>query len=198
MPFVAEEIFQEVKKEGDVESVHLAAWPEEPMHKKIARALRARGNAKLLADMTRVRALASDILQLRQKAGIKVRQALRELSVPDVLSKELAALLAEEVNVKQVRTGAAAVELDTVLTPELIREGDVREFARALADARKMLALLPQDKVQVVVGEEGKATLEGVVIPGVSKLSFQTLSDAPHTAELSTGSVRFIINTHAS
>jgi isoleucyl-tRNA synthetase len=197
LPFVAEEIYTEVKAATDAESVHLASWPEEPLHKKAVRVLRRSAETKLISDMNRVRALASDVLQLRQKAGIKVRQPLHKLSVPENLSKELALVLAEEVNVKQVRTGAASVELDTTLTPELVQEGDVREFTRALADARKTLELSPKDVVSLTVSKEGEKTLEDAVLPGVKTISFSELAEAPYSAELSSGAVRFSITVHA-
>jgi isoleucyl-tRNA synthetase len=92
MPFIAEEVFQAVREESDPESVHLSAWPEY--------AAPAAGAAALVDEMVRVRALASEALMLRQKAGVKVRQPLARLSVPDTLSSELAAILADEVNVQ--------------------------------------------------------------------------------------------------
>ncbi len=168
MPFIADAVFMAVRDESDPESVHLAQWPAESLAQKTLRPLRARADTTLLSDMVRVRALASDALQLRQKAGIKVRQPLTKLSVPDVLPKELLQILAEEVNVKRVSTGHAAIELDTELAPELIEEGDKREMASAVAQARKAEGCAPQDAAHAEIRAEGK-----------------------YSAELSTGRVRF-------
>ena len=168
MPFIADNVFMAVRDEHDPISVHLAQWPAESFAQKALRPLRTRADATLLSDMVRARALASDALQLRQKAGIKVRQPLAKLSVPDVLPKKLLQILAEEVNVKRVSTGHAAIELDTELTPELIEEGDKREMASAVAQARKAEGCAPQDAVHAEIRAEGK-----------------------HSAELSTGRVRF-------
>ena len=167
MPFVAEEIFQSVKTAADPESVHLAEWPESP--------LLADGEVEFVEEMARVRELASSALQLRQKENIKVRQPLASLSIPGELSPSLAQILAEEVNVKEIKTGAAELALDTALTPELIAEGDARAFARAVAEARKSAGLSPKDVATAVKDESGE-----------------------YVAELSTGAVRFRLDRNAA
>jgi isoleucyl-tRNA synthetase len=166
-PFLAEDIFKTVKNAEDPESVHLAKWPHPTAP--------AGGEGELIKEMTQVRELASQALQLRQKENIKVRQPLASLSIPGELSPGLAQILAEEVNVKKILTGASALALDTVLTPELIAEGDARAFARAVAEARKALGLAPQDKAEAVKVEGG-----------------------PYSAELSTGLVQFRLDVDAT
>jgi isoleucyl-tRNA synthetase len=194
-PFIAEQVFQIVRTSSDAESVHLAAWPVIQKHEsfigKFLTGNREKDPDPLIACMAEVRAYASQGLKLRQEANIKVRQPLASLSVPGGLSRELMEILAEEVNVKEIFDRAEALALDTNLTPELIREGDVRAFMRALADARKDKGLSPKDQVQLIVGTEGKDVLEGNTFSGVQTMAFGAVMQPAYTAELSFGAVPF-------
>jgi isoleucyl-tRNA synthetase len=201
-PFTAEYVYRKVRTQDEPQSVHLSAWPEVATDTSLWRKLTGGTNEnthndKLIEEMSRVRALASEALMMRQKANIKVRQPLAKLLIPGDLTAELAEILKEEVNVKDIVTGAVGMSLDTELTPELVREGDVREFMRALADARKEGNLSPKDVVTLAVSENAIPVLKDAVFPGVSGVSFGAVA-AGHTAELSFGTVSFSISNNAA
>jgi isoleucyl-tRNA synthetase len=174
-PFVAEDVYRIVKDEKDAESVHLAHWPEYKAGLFDALTGKEKKDAQLIHEMTRVRALTSEALMLRQKEGVKVRQPLASLSIIGELSLEMQKILADELNVKEIRTGAKELALDTVLTPELVKEGDERTLARAVAEARKSEGYAQKDSVKVEMREDGI-----------------------YSAELSTGVVKFSLIRNAA
>ncbi len=125
MPFYAEYLWQAVKEDDDVQSVHLGKWPETGEADKV-----------VLSSMSFVRSVVSRALEARTAVGIKVRQPLSKLSIPERLETEYLQIIADEVNVKEVihsvSPAAETVILDTELTPELVAEGNVRELMRAV------------------------------------------------------------------
>jgi isoleucyl-tRNA synthetase len=138
MPFFAEQLFQGVKDEDDVESVHLSTWPEA-----------GEIDAEVLESMTATRSIVSTLLEARVKAQIKVRQPIAEAQGPE-LSVELQQVVLEELNAKQYKV-ADVVAIDTVITPELQAEGDSRDFIRAVQDLRKKSGLEAQDDIVLTV-----------------------------------------------
>jgi isoleucyl-tRNA synthetase len=149
-PFVAEYVYRRVKKEKAPESVHLAAWPEA-----------GTPDAKLLADMAEVRKAVSEALELRQKANIKVRQPLARLTTPRKVAADAAyaSLVKEEVNVKEVVSGDAAL-LDTEITDALRKEGELRDLVREAQDLRKGAGLSPKDRGVLIVPPERKEAID--------------------------------------
>jgi isoleucyl-tRNA synthetase len=138
-PFYAEQLYQDVTKGKRLQSVHLESWPEAGAYEK-----------QVLDDMQSVRQAVSSALELRQKAGHKVRQPLASLTIPQQFSQELLDIIADEVNVKEVRSGGE-LSLDTVLTDELREEGTIRDLIRGIQDARKKEGCNPADTIHLSI-----------------------------------------------
>ena len=139
IPFTADAIYLELG--GKKQSVHLEGWPKK--HVK---------NKKLLTEMKEVRMIASQGLEFRARAGIKVRQPLSALQLKKskVSTPDLVEILKEELNVKKVtvsKSFSEDVSLDTNITPALKEEGSVREVIRQVQDMRKKQSLEPQDTI---------------------------------------------------
>ena len=88
--------------------------------------------------------IVSQALEVRDKAGIKVRQPLAVLTVPSSagLSDEFLSIIGDEVNVKRVVLGKTFA-LDTNITDELREEGLVRDTIREIQAFRKAENLKP-------------------------------------------------------
>lgn len=116
--------------------------------------------------MAAAREIVTKALEARTKAGIKVRQPIAELRIPVLLGDSFIEVIKEEMNVKKVTVveseDMSSVWVDTVITPELKAEGEVREFMRAVQEKRKQDGLEPQDRVALVVQatSEGRQVLE--------------------------------------
>lgn len=145
MPFLSEWLWQSMKREGDAESVHLTSWSARMEH-----------DEDILVDMAVAREMVSRVLELRMQSGVKVRQPLSKLTHPFNFSPELAAIVAEEVNVKELVKGDK-LELDIALTPELLQEGQVRELVREVQALRKTMNLTPGQKVSLTAHAHDEA-----------------------------------------
>jgi len=142
-PFMAEEIFKNLTGR---ESVHLEEMPM---------ADESLIDEGLNEEMKKTRDIITEALQLRAKAGIKVRQPLASLKMKSPKSKvqsELLEIIKEEVNVKEVRTDADQSEniiLDTEITPELKLEGQAREIIRFIQEMRKEAGYEVDDRINL-------------------------------------------------
>lgn len=152
MPFTAEMIWAEVKNKLDPESVHLCAWGnvEELENSDI----------EAVEKMELVREMVTNILEERNKAGIKVRQPLASATFKtskfDLIknSGEYLGEVMEETNVKSLKfvnsdRSAQVCELDTKITEELKVEGVYRELVRTIQDARKLAGLKVGENVNI-------------------------------------------------
>ena len=161
-PFTAEDIWLRLKHDEDAESVHLAEWP-----------VSIKVNPIVLEQMAQVREIVTYGLEARQKAGLKVRQPLAQLTTKQysfVVSNvsEYLTILQDELNVKKIVFTLKSDEpelpnaiLDTVITPDLKREGEYRELVRAIQDLRKQEGLTPSDTITLTLSENANDIVAG-------------------------------------
>ena len=141
MPFLAERIYLEMG--GERESVHLEKWSE------ISPCVDT--EAEGIKNMSLTRDFASGLLRQRTKAAIPVRQPLASATIKYPLPKVYLDIIKDEVNVKEIFVSEimeGETFIDTTLTEELIREGDVRNLMRSLQDTRKEKGMTQGDMAQ--------------------------------------------------
>lgn len=147
VPFLAEELWSKMVGDG---SVHLKDWPEA-----------GEIDESLLAEMAKVRGYVNEALALRAKNGVKIRQPLASVKVPqNAKSFDFAPILMEELNVKSVEFGGESVEFDFELTPELRAEGLMREIIRHIQAARKKAGLNVDDRIELNFTSENTEVLD--------------------------------------
>jgi isoleucyl-tRNA synthetase len=165
MPFLAEEMYQSLRRENMPESIHLYDWPK--AEKELI-------NPELEEKMEKVREVVNTALAERIKEKIRVRQPLAKLKIKNRASiygsegkeedevlfahqklkvdNELLDLIKEEINVKEVifdKKIKKEIELDTKITPKLKEEGQIREITRQIQEMRKKSDLKPHHQATV-------------------------------------------------
>jgi len=159
-PFISENIYRQLRNNNDPESVHLCSWPEA-----------GKVDEKLIEEMNLVREIVSQVLMQRNNQSLKVRQPLQTLKIQDDRLKdktELIELIKDEVNIKEIifdKNIEGGFWLDTTITPELKKEGDIREFVRAVQELRKNKNLKPSETITLLVDTDafGKEFLNSIV-----------------------------------
>ena len=168
-PFLAEELYHNLT--GDDESIHLKDWlPAGEVNKA------------MLRDMNALRAAVNDGLSKRAAEGIKVRQPLASAKLVSTISQntteEVAQFLVDiardELNVKSVEvfTGSEldvpessvqpSVVYDLTITPELKREGLMREIIRHVQSARKKAGLQVDDRIELNIASSDTEIAQAV------------------------------------
>jgi isoleucyl-tRNA synthetase len=170
-PFLAEELYQ--KLTGG-ESVHLLDWPKT-----------GHVNELVVQDMETVREYVNAGLSIRAKERQKVRQPLASVTIPS-LGKfvDFEDILTEELNVKKVIVGGE-LSLDLTLTPELKREGLMREIIRHVQSARKAAGLNVDDRIDVSFETEDENVMAAINEFGET-IRAEVLADAITDAEYAT------------
>ncbi len=135
-PFLAEAVHRNLCQGA---SVHLADFPV---------ADRGARDEALEQEMADAREGVALGLAARDGARLKVRQPLRSVTLRREFQPEVAAIVREELNVKEVRQGAEFA-LQTEITPELRREGLARDAIRFIQELRKKAGLRIEDRIEL-------------------------------------------------
>ena len=156
-PFLAEELYHNLT--GDNESIHLKDW-----------LLAGEIDNSMLRDMNALRTAVNDGLSKRASEGIKVRQPLASVKLVNTISQDTPAevvqflidIAKDELNVKSVEIvtdsesepAQPSVVYDLTITPELKREGLMREIVRHVQSARKQASLQIDDRIVLSISSD--------------------------------------------
>ncbi|HSW99576.1 MAG TPA: isoleucine--tRNA ligase [Patescibacteria group bacterium] len=170
-PFLSEELY---RKLTNGESVHLRDWPKP-----------GRVNELTLDRMTYVREVINEGLSQRAAAAIKVRQPLQKLFIKGApifsqgMEEEYLTILKEELNVKEISVSsdddAHEVKLATGITPELRREGMMREVIRNIQSARKNAGLEVNDRIHLGLSTADEE-LRAAIVEHTKVIAAETLA----------------------
>ena len=164
-PFLAEELYHNLT--GDNESIHLKDWlPAGEI------------DNSMLRDMNALRTAVNDGLSKRALEGIKVRQPLASVKLINTISQDTPAEVAQflidiakdELNVKSVEivtdseseSAQPSVVYDLTITPELKREGLMREIVRHVQSARKQAGLQIDDRIVLSISSDDSEISQAV------------------------------------
>ena len=164
-PFLAEELYHNLT--GDNESIHLKDWlPAGEI------------DSSMLRDMNALRTAVNDGLSKRASEGIKVRQPLASVKLINTISQDTSAEVAQflidiakdELNVKSVeivtdsesQSAQPSVVYDLTITPELKREGLMREIVRHVQSARKQAGLQIDDRIVLSISSDDSEISQAV------------------------------------
>jgi isoleucyl-tRNA synthetase len=167
IPFITEDIYQNLKKEFglETESIHLLDWPKFDVSKI---------DLRLEKSIELANVVSQALLAIRDKEKLGVRWPLKSATI--IVNKDnseeyelllsVVPIIKKQVNVKEVNLELSSigieakveggfrygeVKLDTVMTPELEKEGFAREITRRVQALRKEAGLKKQDSIELFV-----------------------------------------------
>ena len=164
MPFLAEMMYRDVSDAAESDSVHLQMWPAvESIHFP---SMMGKDEDKMVemqnvtVRMGEARAIVSRAMEKRDNAGRSVKQALGSMVITTpsgLIDSGILEVILDEVNIKTatVEKGAElAVDVDTNLTPALIRDGIAREVTRRVNGMRKDAGMTIADRIALTIDSE--------------------------------------------
>ena len=162
-PFLAEELYHNLT--GDDESIHLKDWlPAGEVNDFVTK------------QMNSVRSIVKEGLSMRAKANIKVRQPLdkvilygKDFGFVGELNRtfDYMGLIKDELNVKHIKLRPEddredKIDIDMEITPELKREGLMREIVRHVQSARKKAGLQVDDRIELNIASSDTEITQAV------------------------------------
>ncbi|GAA4613285.1 isoleucine--tRNA ligase [Saccharopolyspora hordei] len=173
VPFITERVWQDAVRPGSPqapESVHLASWPcADP----------GLVDEQLLSDVDVERRLAEAGRAARRNSGIKVRQPLARALVSAALPPDLAADLADELNVRRIEPLEAAGEVLDVSVKPNFRALGKRFGGRTQEAAAAVTAADPAQLARDLRSGTARIEVDGQVAPLTEEDVF--VSEAPRT-----------------
>ena len=171
-PYISESIYQVLKADSDIESVHLTDWP----------VMDQKADQKILKEMASLRSAVETGLSIRAAEGKKVRQPLQKAelyfedptinqyfeknpAMLEIISDELNVLecaIVKEISPDLVQKDGdnLKVGLDLTISDQLANMGLARELLRQIQQQRKQLGLEPGEKVEIRFNMDDKDFIE--------------------------------------
>jgi len=157
IPFMSENIYKFLQGDvdGELDSVHLADFPS--FDEKLTEE-----SEEILKNMKKARDIVSQVLSIRVEKALPVRQVLNSIAIlkENNIPEEYKKLILDETNIKNIEVVSSldeksswepdisnSVKLDMEITPELLKEGKLRDFIRNIQDLRKEMGLSISDEI---------------------------------------------------